>query len=172
MRIMKLLGGKVLAVAIAMSMLPAAVPSNVPLVGVTAAKADTHHRRRHGGRNFYRHGGYYGGRHGYYGGRHRYYRDRYYRRHHRNDGGAALAGAVIGLGVGAALASQPRYDNDGYYGRRHYRAAPRRYVDNGYAGRREPWSRAWYNYCSARYRSFDARSGTFQPYHGPRQFCR
>ncbi|HDO52517.1 MAG TPA: BA14K family protein, partial [Rhizobiales bacterium] len=29
-----------------------------------------------------------------------------------------------------------------------------------------------YNYCSQRYRSFDPRSGTFQPYNGPRRLCR
>lgn len=154
MRVMKLLGGKALAVAIALTMLPAALPANVPLVGITAAKADPYWG---GPRPYYR--GYGGPRRGYYG--HRGYRGgpRYYRRHH-NSGGAAIAGAIVGLGVGAAIASaaQPRY------------APAPRYAAPAYAPR--PWTREWYRYCSARYRSFDAGSGTFQPYHGPRQLCR
>ena len=31
--------------------------------------------------------------------------------------------------------------------------------------------RAHYNWCDQRYRSYDARSDTFQPYNGPRQRC-
>ena len=34
------------------------------------------------------------------------------------------------------------------------------------------WTRAWYRYCSNRYRSFDPGDGTFQPYRGPRRLCR
>lgn len=158
MRIVKILGSKVLAVALAFSVLPAAVPSNVPLVGVTAAKAEPYGYRRHGG--FHRNG-YYGGRRGYYG------HDRYYRRHHHNNyGGAAIAG-IVGLGLGAAIASsaQPRYVE------RRYIDGPDYYAGGYRSARFEPWSRGWYNYCSSRYRSFDPRSGTFQPYNGPRQFC-
>lgn len=35
----------------------------------------------------------------------------------------------------------------------------------------EPWTRAWYDYCSQRYRSFNARTGTFTDYDGQRRFC-
>lgn len=161
MRIARMLGGKVLAVAIALTMLPAALPANVPLVGGSAAKADPYWGGY--GRHHYRGGGYYRGGPGYYGGPRyyggqRYYGGpRYYRRH--NNGGAAVAGAILGLGVGAAIASanQPRY------------VAPR-YAAPSYGLR--PWTREWYRYCANRYRSFDARSGTFQPYNGPRQMCR
>ncbi|WP_153005329.1 BA14K family protein [Aureimonas ureilytica] len=168
MRIVRMLGGKVLAAAIALTMLPAAVPAQVPLVGVSTAKADPywggygrHHYR--GGPGYYGGPRYYGGQ-GYYGGP-RYYEGgpRYYR-HRHNNGGAAIAGAILGLGVGAAIASanQPRYVAPRY-------AAPR-YAAPAYGLR--PWSRDWYRYCSSRYRSFDPGSGTFQPYNGPRQFCR
>jgi len=34
-----------------------------------------------------------------------------------------------------------------------------------------PWTRDWYNACTARYRSFDPRSGTFLGYDGRRHFC-
>jgi len=165
MRIARMLGGKVMAVAIALTMLPAAIPANVPLVGTSQAKADPYwggggYRHYRGGPGYYRGGPrYYGGGPGYYGGP-RYYGGgpRYYR-HRHNNGGAAIAGAILGLGVGAAIASanQPRY------------VAPR-YAAPAYGPR--PWTRDWYQYCSARYRSFDPGSGTFQPYNGPRQLCR
>ncbi|WP_139183966.1 BA14K family protein [Aureimonas jatrophae] len=167
MKLAKLIGAKVLAGALALTMLPAAVPNQVPLVGISAAHADPFYRGHRGGyygggpRYWRGHrGGYYGGPRGYYGGPRGYHRDGYYRRH-RGSAGPAIAGAIVGLGVGAAIASaaQPRY-----YGAPRYAAAP------AYGPR--PWTREWYNYCSARYRSFDARSGTFQPYNGPRQLCR
>ncbi|WP_244631022.1 BA14K family protein [Aureimonas sp. ME7] len=159
MRISKLWGGRVLAAVLAFTMVPAALPSATPLVGVTAAKADPFYRHHRGGPGW---GGprYYGNR-GYYGGR-GYYGNRGYYRHRGHSGGAAVAGAIVGLGVGAAIASaaQPRY----------VERPVRRYAAPAY--RAEPWSREWYRYCAARYRSFDPGSGTFQPYNGPRQFCR
>jgi hypothetical protein len=41
-----------------------------------------------------------------------------------------------------------------------------------YDDRPPPWSPGWYAYCTSKYRSFDPATGTFQPYHGPRQLCR
>ena len=41
-----------------------------------------------------------------------------------------------------------------------------------YDDRPAPWTQQWYAYCTSKYRSFDPASGTFQPYHGPRQLCR
>ncbi|SON55969.1 BA14K-like protein [Hartmannibacter diazotrophicus] len=41
----------------------------------------------------------------------------------------------------------------------------------GQAGGYEPYSDGWYDYCSARYRTFDARSGTYMGYDGLRHFC-
>lgn len=80
---------------------------------------------------------------------------RHYRRHrHGGDAAAAgIIGGIIGLGVGAAIANQP--------------PPPRRVYRHP-----RPWTNAWYAYCSRKYRSFDPRSGTFQPYHGPRRLCR
>lgn len=79
---------------------------------------------------------------------------------HYHWGGPAAAGAIgfaAGAIVGGALA-QPRY---------YYAPAPR----TVYVGVR-PWSRRWYEYCADRYRSFDARSGTFLGHDGRRHFCR
>lgn len=169
MRIPKWLAGRTLAAALALTMVPAALPSNVPLVGATAAKADPYYRYGPGG---FRGGHGWQGGHRYYGGGPRYYGgSRYYggprygyghRGYRRNNGGAAIAGAIVGLGVGAAIASaaQPRY----------VERAPRYYAAPAY--RAEPWTREWYRYCAQRYRSFDPASGTFQPYNGPRQLCR
>jgi hypothetical protein len=89
--------------------------------------------------------GYYG-----YGGY-----DGYSRHHHGNSTGTAIAAGVVGLALGAALASSSNhrggyygnsyYDNsyaydrgyysDRYYGDRYYRGgyyAPRAYYDRGY----------------------------------------
>ena len=35
----------------------------------------------------------------------------------------------------------------------------------------EPWSPEWYDYCRAKFRSFDDRNGTFLGYDGQRHFC-
>jgi hypothetical protein len=50
-----------------------------------------------------------------------------------------------------------------------YRPAPvyRPVVSQGF----QPWSPAWYDYCSRRYRSFDPSSGTFVGYDGQERFC-
>ncbi len=110
--------------------------------------------------------------------------DWYYRHHHHGHGGAVAAG-VLGLAAGAliggALAnSQPSY---GYYGpgygyydgyarpapvRPYYYAQPQVAYAGPYA---RPWTRAWYEYCADRYRSFNARSGTFTGNDGAQHFC-
>ena len=54
----------------------------------------------------------------------------YYRRHHHHgdDAAWAVGAGILGLGVGAAIASsnRSRYYNNGYYGDRYY--------NNGYSG--------------------------------------
>ncbi|HEX2020288.1 MAG TPA: BA14K family protein [Aurantimonas sp.] len=150
---------KTLALAVALSFAPATTSLPLsPLVGVSAVKADPYW----GGRRHYRGGRHFRGDRRYYRGR-GHYRGGHYRRHRGNAGAAAVIGGIVGLGIGAAIASQPRYVEPAP---RYYRAAPR------YVGSPRPWTGEWYRYCAARYRSFDARSGTFQPYHGPRQLCR
>jgi len=58
---------------------------------------------------------------------------RYYRNHRSNDAGVAIAAGVVGLAVGAALASNRRgYDNRGYYDRGYY---DRGHYDQGYYNR-------------------------------------
>ncbi|WP_353644957.1 BA14K family protein [Mesorhizobium sp. WSM2239] len=113
-----------------------------------------------------------------------------WRRHHRDhssDGDLVAAGilglAVGALAVGAANASRPEYrvyDDYDYPRDRRYYPRDRRYypvrrervyVDEGYAGALEPWTPEWYRYCEDRYRSFNARTGTFTGYDGRRHFC-
>ncbi|TPM53111.1 BA14K family protein [Mesorhizobium sp. B2-2-4] len=106
-----------------------------------------------------------------------------HRRHH--DHGDAVAAGVLGLAAGAliggALANQqppPRdYYDDGYYDRdvrirpapvRRYYAEPQVVYADRYA---EPWTRGWYDYCSDRYRTFNARTGTFTGNDGEQHFC-
>jgi len=118
-------------------------------------------------------------------------RDRYYRDHHRRDDAVALGviGLATGVIVGSALANNPPQrrvyveeppvsvydDNDAYYvddypppppRRPAYRPRP---VQQSYGI--EPWTGAWHEYCSARYRSFNPRTGTYVGYDGRSHFC-
>ena len=79
---------------------------------------------------------------------------------------AFAAGAITGLAVGAIAAHAGARHH--YYGPRYYypRYRPVRY------GRPAPWTRAWYRYCSARYRSFNPRTGYYMTYSGRARFCR
>jgi hypothetical protein len=109
--------------------------------------------------------------------------------HRSSHGGDAVIAGVAGLAAGALIAgalSQPRsapsyyepdyydYDQPRYIVRRQVivRPAPvREYGRVAYAGSIEPWTRGWYDYCSDRYRSFNARTGTFTGYDGEQHFC-
>ncbi len=99
-------------------------------------------------------------------------------RYYHNNNGNAVALGVLGLATGAiiggAIASSPRYYDGppaGYYAPpprvvyRTYEPAP------VYVGGLRPWTGPWYRYCSQRYRSFDARSGTFVGFDGRSHFC-
>ncbi|WP_244318536.1 BA14K family protein [Roseibium hamelinense] len=84
--------------------------------------------------------------------------------------GAAIAGGfVAGAIVGSAI-SGPRYvapaPNYYYAPRRRYVAPAPVYY------RAQPWTPAWYQYCSAKYRSFNPRTGYYLAYSGQYRFCR
>ncbi len=102
-------------------------------IAATSAPAEARDHRR----------GSYGG--GYYGG------GRYYR-HHDNTG-TALAAGVVGLALGAALASsnsnsRSYYDDRSYYGRGYY---DRSYSRGGYGYRTcETSERVWDPYIQRR----------------------
>ena len=99
-------------------------------------------------------------------------------------GGRAVAAGILGFAAGAIIAgsaARAHHGHGAYHYDDHYYAPPPRrvYVERryyraprAYAYAPEPWTPEWYDYCHSKYRSFDARSGTYQPYHGPRRFCR
>ena len=114
--------------------------------------------------------------------------DRPIYRHNNND---ALAAGIIGLAAGAIIVGALSDNSRVIYNepRRYYRqrpvtvydypAAPRRvyqdqyYQDQviSYSDGLEPWSREWFRYCSNRYRSFNAETGTYRGYDGQNHFC-
>jgi len=107
-----------------------------------------------------------------------------WRRHRRDrDRGDGIALGALGLAtgviIGGAIAnSQPRYrervyidpEPEYYEPRPVYRRQRPVVVQQTY-GSVEPWSPAWYRYCSQRYRSFNPNSGTFRGYDGRDYFC-
>lgn len=117
---------------------------------------------------YYGQGSYYGGPGPYYGG---------YRHHRRHfDGGDALVGGAIGLGVGALLGSAlaappppppPTY----YYPSRPVYVEPPSYRDTIPARSYYGGPRGHVEACFARYRSYDPRSDTFLGYDGYRHPC-
>lgn len=76
-------------------------------------------------------------------------------------GAAAAGGFVAGAVIGSALAA-PRY------------APPPAYVEPGpiYYGPPEPWTPAWYEYCSSKYRTFNPETGYYFYKPGRARFCR
>jgi hypothetical protein len=123
-------------------------PLTVSAAGIEIRPVERHYAPRgyyRGDRGYYRgNRGYYYGNRGYYA-RDRYYDRRYYRRHRHNDAiGAGIAGLAVGALVGGALVNQNTY----------YRG-----------GNRDA-------YCYSRYRSYDARTGTYVGYDGRRHYCR
>lgn len=93
------------------------------------------------------------------------------RRHNRNN---AIAAGVLGLAAGAIIAgalSQPQPQP--IYREPIYNAPPPppAYYPQPVRATFEPWSREWYNWCSQRYRSFNAQSGTYRGYDGQDHFC-
>ena len=111
-------------------------------------------------------------RHAYHGTYNRHSYKRGYKRHYYKRG-YALRGCY-----GAYCGKPYRYGNRGYYPKGFYGPniylryyGSRRYY-RPYPSIRTSYSRAHYNYCVKRYRSYRPADNTFQPYHGPRKACR
>lgn len=151
---------------------------------LSAASADDWGRRHGGNNGGWNNGGGWNNDNGWRG------RDRGWnrgddrrddRRHNRNN---AIAAGVLGLAAGAIIAGamsqpqpQPVYREPIYNApppppQVFYPATPARgNYGRNYGGSFQPWSREWYNWCSQRYRSFNATSGTFRGYDGQDRFC-
>lgn len=105
------------------------------------------------------------------------------RRDRRSNRNNAVAAGVLGLAAGAIIAGalaqpQPIYREPiynapppAYYPPTPARGNYNQTYNQNYQGGYQPWSREWYNYCSQRYRSFNAQSGTFRGYDGRDHFC-
>ncbi|MDH3581881.1 MAG: BA14K family protein [Hyphomicrobiales bacterium] len=95
---------------------------------------------------------------------------------------AGIAAGAIIAGIATSHHRRRHYEHPRayYYAPpppRRYYAPPVSYSHSyapsyGHSYAPAPWTDAWYDYCLRKYRSFDPRSGTFQPYHGPRRLCR
>lgn len=87
----------------------------------------------------------------------------------RDNTGAAVAAGIIGLAAGAIIlgaTSQASRPAPVYVPP----APPRGPAYPAQVGY-QPWSPAWYQYCSAKYRSFNPQTGTFTTYQGVQKFC-
>lgn len=98
-------------------------------------------------------------------------------------GGAVLGGAVagsagvgtgaaIGAGVGAAIGAHSPYGYRALYNASYRRCMRGRSVRHVRYGRPAPWTAAWYDYCAAKYRSFNPRTGKYLAYSGRYRNCR
>ena len=88
-------------------------------------------------------------------------RDHYYGGHRHNDAGVAVAAGVVGLALGAALASDHGYSHRGYYDRGYY---DRGYYDGGYYDRGD--YPGYYGYGG--YRTCETTRWVWDPYIGRR----
>jgi hypothetical protein len=84
--------------------------------------------------------------------------------------GAAIGGGVGAVG-GAANQSQ-RWQSLYHYSYNDCMAHAANPPAPVYMGSPEPWTEAWYDYCHAKYRSFNPRTGEFLSYSGEYKFCR
>ena len=116
-----------------------------------------------------------GSRHGWgrHGGGHHHGHHHSHRHHRKNNNnvGAAVAAGVIGLAAGAILlgaTNRPTYA--GPPAASYSPPAPYPGTVQGSVGY-QPWSPAWYNYCSSKYRSFNQATGTYTTYQGEQRFC-
>lgn len=112
-----------------------------------------------------------------------------------------LAGLALALALVCSASAEPRHghhwkdDGDRHYGERYDRPAPDAWrsfwggVLGGWIagklqserpdregddveGDLEPWSKAWFAYCTDKYRSFNPRTGRYFGYDGEYHFCK
>jgi hypothetical protein len=149
---MKNIGAVIVAVALAVTAVPAEALSLYRVKVTNTPGADLiHHKPGHyGGPPHSRgYGGYRynsGPRYGYYNGHQGYRYQRYGYRRHSDGWWYPLAAFGAGLAIGGAIAAQPR----GVYS-----SAGSAHVE----------------WCLDRYRSYRPSDNTFQPYYGRRQEC-
>ncbi|MGU3575815.1 BA14K family protein [Brucellaceae bacterium C25G] len=149
---------------------------------ISTASADSW--RGNGGWHGGRHDGWNGGRGNWRGDRNDWNRHRpNYDRPRKRDRSDAIAAGVIGLAAGAIIAgalSQPSAPNYAppppqprvyYPPQQTYNAYPSAPAPVQYRGGAQPWSQAWYNYCSQKFRSFNPKTGTYRGYDGANHFC-
>lgn len=95
---------------------------------------------------------------------------------YRHRGNNAAAAAILGIAgaaiIGGALAATPRVQREYYVVPQNpyppqpaYRPRVTTYQSF------EPWTRGWYEWCDANYRSFNPQKGTFRGYDGLDHFC-
>ncbi|WP_244327915.1 BA14K family protein [Roseibium sp. RKSG952] len=85
-----------------------------------------------------------------------------------NTGAAIAGGFAAGAIVGSALAA-PRYAAPPP--RYNYAPPPRYVAPAPVYYRPQPWTPAWYQYCSGKYRSFNPNTGYYLAYSGNYRFC-
>ncbi len=95
----------------------------------------------------------------------RHYRpNRRHDRRYDNDSGLAIG--ILGLGAGAIIGGAIANSRNP---RVIYQQPSGPRVVSG--GNYEPWTKSWYRYCSNKYRSFNASTGTYRGYDGRDHFC-
>jgi len=84
----------------------------------------------------------------------------------RQNNNNAIALGIIGLGAAAIIGGAIANSNNP---RVIYQQPSVPRAVSG--GRYEPWSRSWFQYCSNKFRSFNASTGTYRGYDGRDHFC-
>ncbi|WP_322989359.1 BA14K family protein [Hoeflea sp.] len=92
-------------------------------------------------------------------------------RQHRDNNNDDVVLGIIGLGVGAIIGGAIANSNNNNPRVIYQQPRVRDHVQSASGGRYEPWSNSWLRYCSDKYRSFNASTGTYRGYDGTDHFC-